>query len=197
MIVISNPVPIPKEIAIINELFKQGMDIFHIRKPAYSTQQLQSFIAAINPDYHPKLVLHQYYDLAAIYDIRRIHSTYKNSQAFKKYADNIQKREEWVFSIATHSITEFNNLEDNFEYAFLSPIYESVSKPGYKPKGSMIESLTQRTNFNTGLIALGGISSSNYIETLDLDFDDIAVLGAIWNTDNPVNEFKHLLSKKR
>lgn len=93
-------------------------------------------------------------------------------------------------STATHSVEDFNSLENDFDYAFLSPVFTSISKENYHPKANLFEALKSRTNFNTKVIALGGIDSENIKKTLENGFDDIALLGTIWNTHNPIKNFK-------
>lgn len=40
------------------------------------------------------------------------------------------------------------------------------------------------------MVALGGIDSNNIQKTLENGFDDAALLGTIWNNENPLKEFK-------
>jgi thiamine-phosphate pyrophosphorylase len=39
-------------------------------------------------------------------------------------------------------------------------------------------------------VALGGISTQNIEKTFQLGFDDVALLGSIWNTNQPIQNFK-------
>ncbi|HJY12596.1 MAG TPA: thiamine phosphate synthase, partial [Flavobacterium sp.] len=94
------------------------------------------------------------------------------------------------YSTSTHSIEDFNSLEKEFEYAFLSPVFKSISKEEYYPEKDLFKALALRTNTNTKVIALGGIDSENIKKTLENGFDDVALLGSIWNNDNPVKQFK-------
>ncbi|MEQ3691486.1 MAG: thiamine phosphate synthase, partial [Flavobacterium sp.] len=73
MIVISNPTKITNEINIINSLFEEGMELFHIRKPDYSKEEIRFYLSEINSKYFPQLVLHQHHDLAEEFKIERLH----------------------------------------------------------------------------------------------------------------------------
>jgi thiamine-phosphate pyrophosphorylase len=72
----------------------------------------------------------------------------------------------------------------------LSPVYPSISKLGYKSSENHLETIKKRRNFNTKLVALGGISSENINETLKRGFDEVALLGTVWNSTNPLENFK-------
>jgi len=194
MIIITSPVNVPDEARIIQRLFEEGLELLHIRKPNASRDEVVNFISGINEKYHPKLVLHQDYELAEVFSINRIHFTEKTRLDFKEITDNLDKQKLWVFSTSTHSIETFNMLPDQFTYAFLSPVYESISKSGYIPETNIAESVKKRTNFKTVLIALGGISSENQEQALVNGFNDVALLGAIWNAENPIEEFKKCLT---
>lgn len=185
MIVITNPSAIANEIISIDSLFKEGLSLLHIRKPNFTAIEMAHFINQIKPEYRDRLVVHQHHDLAEDFEINRIHFSEKNREnSFSILSD--QK----IFSTSTHSIEDFNSLENDFDYAFLSPVFTSISKEDYHPKTNLFEALQSRTNHNTKIIALGGIDSKNIQKTLENGFDDVALLGSIWNNENPIKQFK-------
>lgn len=185
MIVITNPSAIANEISSIDSLFKEGLSLLHIRKPNFSAIEMAHFIHQIKPEYRDRLVIHQHHDLAEDFGINRIHFSEKNREnSFSICSD--QK----IFSTSTHSIEDFNFLENDFDYAFLSPVFISISKEDYHPKTNLFEALQSRTNHNIKVIALGGIDSKNIKETLENGFDDVALLGSIWTNENPIKQFK-------
>jgi thiamine-phosphate pyrophosphorylase len=94
-----------------------------------------------------------------------------------------------------HSLQEIKEYKEKYEYAFLSPVFDSISKPGYRGKisGEFLE-LRKGTVKITGqnIIALGGIDEDK-IETIrEMGFAGIAVLGAIWQSKNPVEKFRKI-----
>lgn len=186
MIVISNPTEIVNEINLIHTLFKEGMKLFHVRKPNYSKEELRSFLSAINSSYYSKLVLHQHHDLSEEFEIDRLHFTEKDRLA----KPNRFLKPDRFLSTSVHSITDFNGLPNAFDYAFLSPIYPSISKEDYVPTKNALEEIKKRTNQQTKLIALGGISVENIEEVMQNGFDDFALLGTIWNTEKSIENFK-------
>lgn len=184
MIIISNPIAVANEIKTLHALFEEGMELFHIRKPEFSEKEMVDFVFAIGLEYRNKLVLHSHHHLAKEFEINRIHFSSTNRP------DNFQKAEGFSISTSTHSIEEFNALSDTFDYAFLSPVFKSISKENYEPNVNWSTEIKKRTNFKTKLIGLGGIEPDNISQSLQFGFDDVALLGTIWNSNNPIENFK-------
>ncbi|KUJ60316.1 thiamine monophosphate synthase [Flavobacteriaceae bacterium CRH] len=189
MIVITNPSSIEDEINIINSLFEEGLSLLHIRKPEFSEYEMASFIHQIKLEHRSKLVLHNHHQMAEDFGINRFHFSEKERKNEVGHPAKFSKPCRYN-STSTHSIEDFNSLENDFDYAFLSPVYTSISKQNYHPKTNLFEALKSRTNFNTKVIALGGIDSENIEKTLENGFDDVALLGNIWNDKNPIKQFK-------
>ena len=185
MIIISNPTAIVNEIRIIHALFECGLELFHVRKPDFSAEEIKTFVIAIGLEYRNKLVLHSHHHLAEKLVINRIHYTEKERHSSINITDSDR-----IISTATHTIEDFNHLENCFDYAFLSPVYNSISKENYNPKIDLLNAIKNRTNFNTKLVALGGIEAQNIKKTLDAGFDDVALLGTIWNSKQPIKNFE-------
>jgi thiamine-phosphate pyrophosphorylase len=194
MIVISNPISVANEINIIHSLFEEGMMLFHVRKPNFGDSEMKQFLSEINPHCRERLVLHSHHDLAEELDINRIHFSESKRKATlispSRLPFNYYNIKGFHLSTSVHTIEDFNALDDTFEYAFLSPIYPSISKENYTSKTDLFEEIKKRENFRTQLIALGGIESKNISQTLKNGFDNIALLGTIWNHNNPIENFK-------
>jgi thiamine-phosphate pyrophosphorylase len=184
MIVISNPTAIANEIKLIHSLFEEGMDLFHVRKPSFSETEMKAFVTAIELEFRNRLVLHSYHHLVEDFGINRIHFSSTNRP------DGFSKANGFTVSTSTHSIEEFNALPEDFDYAFLSPVFKSISKEDYEPNVNWSTEIVKRTHFKTKLIGLGGIDAENIHQALQFGFDDVALLGTIWNSANPIENFK-------
>lgn len=185
MIVITSPSAITNEISIIDSLFEEGLSLLHIRKPDFSELEMALFIHQIKLKFRANLVLHSHHELAQDFGINRIHFSEKQRNEVFEVSSGKQ-----IISTSVHSIEAFNSLNENFEYAFVSPVFKSISKENYESKTDLFEALKSRTNFKTKGIALGGIDPENIQKVRKTGFDDVALLGAIWNHKNPVNQFK-------
>lgn len=193
MVVISNPIFIENETKIINQLFEEGLSLLHIRKPDFSELEMEQFIHQIKIQFRDRIVLHNYHLLAEDFGINRIHFSEKERKMSFGFPARFPKPCRYKcesISTSTHSIEDFNSLENDFDYAFLSPVFKSISKENYEPKTDLFEALKSRTNYKTKVIALGGIDTQNIQKTMENGFDDIALLGTIWNNENPIKQFK-------
>ncbi|WP_268848735.1 thiamine phosphate synthase [Flavobacterium aestivum] len=194
MIVISNPITVDNEINIIHSLFEEGLMLFHVRKPHFGISQMKQFLLNINSNYRDRLVLHSHYDIAEEFGINRIHFSESKRKVTLMLPNNLpfaqHTKKGFRLSTSVHSIEDFNELDDSFEYAFLAPVYPSISKENYFSKVNLLETIKNRNNYSTSLVALGGIESKNIKKTLKKGFDKVAILGTIWNRNNPIENFK-------
>lgn len=190
MIVITNPTALINEIPIIHALFEEGLELFHIRKLEYSALEMKNFVTAIGLEYAGKMVLHSHHQLATEFGIKRIHFTENHRKMITRQQLENYKKQAYTISTSTHTIEEFNSLDNEFDYAFLSPVFESISKQNYSTKTNLLNAVQNRINFKTQLIALGGMEASTISTTLKAGFDDIALLGTIWNSKNPIQNFR-------
>ena len=186
MIVITNPFSIENEHQIIYEMFEEGLELLHVRKPDFSEWEMRTYLSNINSKFYSKIVLHNYHEISKEFGINSIHLKEKERI---EVSENFQKTVSYL-STSVHNINDFNELSAYFDVAFLSPVFESISKEGYGKNSTILETIKNRTNFHTELVALGGINESNIKMALDSGFDSVALLGSIWLFDNPIQNFK-------
>lgn len=187
-IVITNPVSFGNETEIVNQLFDDGLELLHLRKPDYPEQEYHVFIQHIYPQFRSRLVLHQFHSMAKESGINRLHFSEqkrRETTGWKQYSD-------FILSTSVHSIKDFNALPECFEYAFLSPVFPSISKTGYVSGRDLLREAKDRTNFNTKLVALGGITSENMQIAIENGFNNVALLGAIWGEETPIERYQSI-----
>lgn len=186
IIVISDSTFLTDEAVTVTALLRAGLDVFHIRKYDCADAELQVFIQDIPADLKNRLVLHHHHALGKELGLTRFHFSEQDRLAWQEKNWN-GVEEQYTYSTSVHSLVEFNSLPDHFEYAFVSPVFDSISKQDYKAKKF---DLSERTNEVAKLIALGGINRSNAQQAMTWGFDGVALLGAIWRSFEPMNEFK-------
>ncbi len=179
LVLISDPSPVAQESFIINSLFKAGLMHFNLRKPLSSRSEVEILMDGIEPRYYSRISIHQYHELAPIYGLKRIHYTEKARQeaAFLKLLE--QKEEGYVLSTSIHHLSTLGSM-GNFDSVFYGPVFNSLSKPGYKSRLDPSFFL-DKGEVRTEVIALGGISPVNLSKVCKMNFDGAAVLGTIWN----------------
>lgn len=105
----------------------------------------------------------------------------------------------WQGSV--HSFEELKEMASR-EMVLLSPVFDSISKYGYKSKFSREElkvGIAKWRRFigdgsEVKLYALGGINAKNIYGLKELGFDGAVVLGGVWNYADPVVAFESILS---
>jgi thiamine-phosphate pyrophosphorylase len=186
MIIVITPEEfVQNETDIINELFQEGLDLLHIRKPFISSEEMTDFIQKVDAKFHCQLVLHSHYDLAKKFNISRLHFREIDRQngLYTSFADK-------TISTSVHDIEAFNKLTNEWEYAFISPVFPSISKKGYGENSNILNEIKRRQNSDVKLITLGGINENNINEVFSNRVDGVALLGVIWESDEPVQIFK-------
>lgn len=186
MIIVITPEEIIKnETELINELFQEGLDLLHIRKPFMNSEEMKDFIQKIDSEFHHQLILHSHYELAENFNISRFHfrEIDRQNELYKSFTDK-------TISTSVHDIETFNQLNEDWEYSFISPVFPSISKNGYGENSTILNDIRKRDNPNVKLIALGGINENNINEVFGSGVDGAALLGAIWESDEPLNVFK-------
>lgn len=188
IIVVSNPKAVENEANIINALFDEGLELLHLRKPDYTENELMELIEKINAKHHSKIVLHQQHQLVEKFKINKIH--FPESARIKLKEEELVNLKTKGFTLSTsiHALCDLNLLSEAFDYTFYGPVFESISKPGYKPK---TKEFVFPDNKKAKVIAIGGITPDKICELEKLNFDGVAFLGEIWtNSKNAINIFK-------
>ena len=187
LIVVSNAEFSKGEAKLINHLFDEGLQVFHLRKPEASASEIQRLLEDLNPIHLTKIALHQHHSLAKAFGIKRLHFPEVNRKNTTAEGNIQLKQEGYTLSTSIHNVED---VADVFDYAFYGPVFESISKNGYKA----ITNPKLQTP-NSKLIAIGGIDENNCIKALVMGFAGVAVLGAIWQTAKPIKQFKKIQSK--
>ena len=179
MIVISKETFFPEEACWINAMMSEYPFILHLRKPFAALAELEILLQQIHPVYYDRIVLHDHYALAEKYQLKGIHWNARNED-FKLEGAYWQKAS---ISRSCHSIPEVEMYKNQYQYVTLSPIFDSISKQGYKAafSESELKLAMEKGIINHQVIALGGIDSSNIHQLATMGFGGAAVLGVIWN----------------
>lgn len=186
LIVISSPENFQSEHQVIEALFAELLEYFHLRKPTFTKEETANFIKKIPEKYHNRIVLHSHHELAEKYNLKGVHV--KSHQRREKL-----NHHKILISTSFHTLEEIEKCEYNYDYAFLSPVYDSISKAGYKSKFniSTLQAFGKLLKCKN-IIALGGIDEDKIEITKEIGFDGIALLGAVWQAEKPIEKFKKI-----
>jgi thiamine-phosphate pyrophosphorylase len=194
LIVISHPSNFPNEGKIITALFEEGLQTFHLRKPKWDKNKTADFLSSIPSQYHKHIVLHHHHSLAKTFNIKGLHYPKKKRKNPSKTKWLIRLKrifnKNLTYSASLHSLGSIPD-NDFFDYVFLSPVFDSISKKGYGQAFTPGALKYAINNAKTKVIALGGVSPKNISKAKEYGFSGVALLGAIWNyKQDPVEVFK-------
>lgn len=189
LIVISDHQLYLREAQEINRLFESGMERYHIRHHNISDEDLTGLIEAVEPNFLGRIAANHNHELARSLGITRFHYTEEDRKTWEKQDWKGRSLEE-IYSTSVHTIEDYNALPDFFDYAFISPVFDSISKPGYK---AVSFDLSKRDPEKaTKLVGLGGIHAGNIHDAMEMGFDGFAVLGSVWESEEPVKAFQKI-----
>ena len=120
----------------------------------------------------------QHHHLVEAFGMSRLHYTEKDRLKIDQLKLAVQANEGYLLSTSVHDVQVIPTLL-HFEYTFLSPVFNSISKAGYQgmlPAGFCLG----KSKPGPKVIALGGVDESNIEQIKRMNFDGAAVLGAIW-----------------
>jgi thiamine-phosphate pyrophosphorylase len=188
--VISHPLRIANENAVIRDLFSMGLQTLHLRKPNCSLHEMEEHLCSIPSEYHDRIILHSHWQLCEKYHIKGLHGI---NDPLVPYPKDLTR------SLSIHSLDEIKKLQLGYHHIFLSPIFNSISKEGYLSRfdHNVLNQFLKNTDeyiHETKIIALGGICPDNITTVQKLGFDGAAVLGSLWKDEGQkaVETFKSM-----
>jgi thiamine-phosphate pyrophosphorylase len=164
------------ESVILRLAAQRGFRI-HIRKPDVQSSQIAALVdpelaASYSVHYHPKVAEQSGCGL---------HCRGDQIEIFRRLLPP-----DTSISCSCHSWEEVEQCQ-GADYVFISPIFDSISKSGYRSGFDYEEIASRLTDKKTKVIALGGITHTNIPKVKALGFDGWASLGSVWELDNQGN----------
>lgn len=184
-----------EEDQIITALFEEGLDILHLRKPATPAMYSERLLTLIPEKYHKRIVTHEHFYLQNEFNLSGIHLNARNPQEPHDYAGNI--------SCTCHSIEELKNKKHFYDYVFLSPIFDCITKADVASAftAEELRLAAKEKIIDSKVMAFGGINPDNILEIKDFGFGGAVIMGDLWNKFNAcsdrdyikvIQHFKHL-----
>jgi len=188
LILISHEFDIENEAEIVNGLFEEGMNLFHLKKPLWDADSQRHFLQQIKPGFLSNISVHQHHETVSEFGLKYFHVRGKSRQKF-----NLKKVEGTKYSTSFHSYEELKSENAGWDYCFLGPVFDSVSKKDYKSVFPV--DLAIENDFKLKIFALGGVTKNNIEMVFEKGFSGAAVLGSVWNNPaNAIESFKELKS---
>ena len=192
-IVISPETDYPNEHDWMVKLFEAGLSRYHVRKPMMDEDQLEQYLEEVPEAWRPQVVSHQSHGLVDLFKLGGWHFKDDASQfARAEHLRNIRENEK-VLSRSIHSLDDLNEDLSGWDYVFLSPVFQSISKRNYGPRWEEAQLTAAlrycKEAYQTRVYALGGVDDSRIHQCSMMGFDGVALLGAIWESRYPLESF--------
>lgn len=199
LILISYPKNLKNETDLVTALFKEGLEYFHLRKPGFSKRRIEIYISKIPEKFRNRIIIYDYFELVDEYNLKGVHFNRKTKHLVDDYYNY-----DYHKSFSAHSFEEIKNSNYKFDYFFISPVFDSISKNDYKSvfSPSEIRNFIYEDVKNEIIVALGGINDNNIEELKTTGLGGVAILGFIWkdflkynDIEKTVSLYKNLVSK--
>lgn len=162
---------------VVGKLADSGVWRVHIRKPEASERDVRNLIESIPLGLRCKVSIHDRLSLAGEYSLGGVHLNSRSRDIPPGWTG--------LVSQSLHSVGEIGDFRG--DYAFLSPIYPSISKPGYRGCYDWDE---LKKSLDDRILALGGVVPEKFDELRSVGFGGVAMLGAAWRTSIDEEAFK-------
>ena len=186
LIVITPPHFLREEARLIVGLLERGADRIHLRKPGSDKKEMAFLIEQIPRQMRQQLSVHEHFDLAGQYGLGGIHLNTRAPFPPQGYTG--------ILSRSCHSINEVTQYKPESDYLFLSPIFDSISKEGYKAAFSKEElDWAMRAGvIDRKVVALGGVTAQHIGSLKQWHFGGMAMLGEVWKDYHDVQDTAEL-----
>ena len=169
LIVITSPEFLPGETELMQAMLEEGLDRIHLRKPGCTAAELAALIERFPAPFRPRITLHDHFPLQRTYGLGGVHLNGRNPDLPDGYRGTVSR--------SCHSLEEVAAHRTATDYLFLSPVFDSISKQGYRsafPPAALREAAAAGI-IDEKVLALGGVSEANLPEVRGYGFGGAAL----------------------
>lgn len=180
------------EVQMLATILDAGFHFVHVRKPGYTEQQTRQYLSAIPIEYHSRLKLHSHFALLREFALGGVHINHRTpTLPYDIDATGLS------ISRSCHSLDELQ-AASKCDYAFLSPIFDSISKQGYGSAFALadLQLFFARNPQCRNAVALGGVTPEHLRKLKACGFAGAAFLGYLFNAIDATELNNRLLKIK-
>lgn len=173
----TTPKVITQDADIITSLLRRGVGIVHLRKPDSNVDECRALLRDLDKESRARIIVHDHPELYAEFLLKGIHIN-RNVATLPDGYTGFKTR-------SCHSFDEVAKYKDDYDYIFLSPIFDSISKEGYCSRFSddELRRASKAGIIDDRVIALGGVTLDRVAYLKSLGFGGVAMSGAIYSVD--------------
>jgi thiamine-phosphate pyrophosphorylase len=193
--VLTLPVVFDGEADLLEGLLEAGLRKLHVRKPRAKMDELEILLDRLSSRWASRLVLHGSRELAVRYGISQVHGAvdYRDGSgrsgggpfagmaaagAGTREGLSAGELDGIAVSTSVRSWAELALLPEGLAYAFISPLFDSISKPGYAANQDLLRQ--PETRLPCLPVGLGGVGANTLGTLVQQGWKGAAVLGWIW-----------------
>ena len=160
----------------IAHLLRLGVGRVH--KPEATQAELEALLSALPTELRHRCVLSHHIELVTRWGLGGVHFSVSDWSSLKARPTSVLKPDQLV-GVSCHSIEELERLPFRPDYAYVSPVAPSISKPGYGSDSPWTAEIRRglSVRYPFPLVALGGIGVENAQIFLNEGFSGVALLG--------------------
>lgn len=172
---------------------ENGLTLLHVRKPQMEEEELKCWLSQFEEKQLQNMILHQHHHLAEPFSVKGIHLKESCRRRQENLAQFIKRFRSGGFTVSSsfHDQEKLKKEASPFDYVFLSPVFNSISKTSYEGQAYHVENLAHK------IIALGGIEADKIPKAKELGYAGVAVLGAVWLAENRDKAFTEIFNEHR
>lgn len=185
IIVFTHPEKVENEGEKICDLLENGVDYVHLRKPGLNVAYMRRLLETIESRFHERIRIHDNFQLCDEFSLAGVHLNSRNPESVASARSMTR---------SLHSISELESLKDAGKYSYLtlSPIFPSISKPGYH--GDFDLDTIGDSIRGKRIVALGGVRPEMMELLREKGFWGAALLGYIWDGNFNIKKLKKCCS---
>jgi thiamine-phosphate pyrophosphorylase len=185
--VLSSNKRVDNEVGIVVQMFREGLRQFHLRKPRFSTEEMEDYIERIPPRYRRRIIVHSHHELALKYDLGGIHLSKKHrKKRWKRWFRFFwyRKRKRNIKITRTyHDLSDLLQDRSAYDQVLLSPVFQGISSKGHGG-GYSERSIRSVLDRSPHLVyALGGVTPDRLPRLRAMGFFGAVLAGAIWEEE--------------
>ena len=177
IIAITTPKVIDEDTFLIKNLLERGIDFVHLRKPDADINACRKLLFELTDEERTKIIVHDFPELYFEFSLKGIHIN-RNVTSLPNDYKGYKTR-------SCHSLEEIIKYKNDYDYLFLSPIFDSISKVGYKSEFNNQDLLEASEGgiIDEKVIALGGVTFDKIPYLEELHFGGVAMIGGLYNME--------------
>lgn len=177
--IITHSTFLPEETSYWQLLLAEGADSILVRKPGWPETDYEQLLQEADPSCYSRLMIAGHPALCEKYGLQGVH--FNEAGRGLITSDQIARFRQrgWRLSTSIHAAETLQVASNDWDQLLLAPVFDSISKPGYNSTFREGFRLS-KDGYKGQVLALGGIDHTTTAKARNMQFDGIALLGAIW-----------------